>query len=223
MTRDDYIDAMRVAMDAEDHPRWTDTQLALCLGAVHVEEWGVLLESCPSIRQQTLTLTRDASGRVPLADLTSPDSGDAQKVFYRVIDAEDTEYRAFRVEDYSDAPSRARQGSTSRVVRLEGDYLQFTPVEALDVRITVNHTPTPAHELSAGSVALEWPRGHEFVLIYAAAALALMKGGTETDAAGALNAVATKYRARMTQALIRRFGGPRRVKYTDTAAQWGGQ
>jgi hypothetical protein len=223
MIRDDYIEAIRTEMDAEEHPRWTDASLARTLGAVHVLEWGELLESCPAIRLQTLTVTRDASGRVLVSDLTSPNIGDLRRVFYRVRDAEDAERRKFRVEDYDDAPSRARAGSTARVVRREGDYLQFTPVEALDVVVTVNHTPTPANLLSAGGVEVEWPEGHENVLIYASAAIAMMKGGTETDPAAALNAVAAKFRTRMTQALTRTFGGPRRIKYTDTAGEWGGQ
>jgi hypothetical protein len=86
----------------------------------------------------------------------------------------------------------------------------------------VNHTPTPMDRLSSDSAFAEFPRDYELLIPYEAAAWLLVKAGSESDSASALQQMAEQIRQDMLGDLTRSSVQPTQIRYPDSARSWGG-
>lgn len=218
-----WVTETREIADAKNDPRWgADTVLAV-LGSVHLREWRRLLDHQPTLRMQTLSLTRDAQGRVPWADL-STGSGDACKKVHRILSVYDGELW-YEPEEYRLSPLAGDltngAGVPRPIYRREGDYLQVAPVTAGSLSVVVSHVPTAMHALSGDTAEPTWIDDYEWVIVFEAGSRMLRKGGAETQASNELAALAAQFREDLYSALGRESHDTRRMLLGDDPATWG--
>lgn len=222
-TRATYMTAARNAADATNAGRWTDDEVRSALGMAHTREWKRLLNANRYLRFAQRSATQDATGQISLAALDAG-SGDTQQRLYRVIDVADGT-RVYDEVQFADVPVATQLGgqATTYVWYRAGDNLQMLPpASGVSLTVTVNHTPTPIDQLSADSVAAEFPRDYELVVALEAGALLLEKGGAEADGAQVLAQRADAIRQDMLSDLARTSTSPLRMTYPDTRHVWHG-
>jgi len=224
-TRTTYMDQTRAQADARLSDRWSDTDVKYMLGMVHAREWKRLLNANNVLRVGTRTVAQDANGLFTVASLDSG-SADAQERFYRVLSLVQSTW-IYGETRFTEIPTASTTGGNANVRRREwyrtGDSIQCLPVKsAASMTVTVNHVPTPMDQLSADTIAGVFPRDYEMILAYEAAAMLLMKGGAESDAAQNLQQLAEQMRGDMLGDLARQGDAPMQMQYPDLAREWGG-
>lgn len=223
-TRLDFTTAIREEARATSSPRWSDDRALKLLGHVHSREFKRLLDVNPDYRTATLSVTADTSARIAKSSL-STGAGDSKQRLYKVrgISSSALPYQQVDAADWQLSSSAATQASGTGVWWEAGSYLQLLPGDASQaLSVVVNHTPTPADELSADTVAPDWPEDHELLLVYETAALMLARGGDETDAAADFQALAGALREALYAELGRPSTRPTAWRYGDSAGDWGG-
>lgn len=221
--RSRYMSETRNAADATNAGRWTDDEVRSALGLAHTREWKRLLNANRYLRFAQRTVTEDALGQFALSALDAG-SGDSQQRLYRILDVVDGT-RVYDEVQFSEVPVATLVGATntSYVWYRIGDVVQLLPVGAgASLTVAVNHIPTPLDQLSADTVAAEFPRDYEPVVAIEAAALLLEKGGAEAGAASVLSQRAEAIRQDMLSDLARTSTNPMRMQYPDTRFAWGG-
>lgn len=223
-TRDQLVTEARAIADAENDTRWSATTVLRHADVVFDREWGRVLASFPNLRLSHLTPSVDADGYVLKSDLNSG-SADSLKRFYRIVGvrAGQRRYRPVDTSDYLLTPELG-EGQSGYVYWWEGDMLRLSPPPASGetLTVTVTHRPQLPFALSAGSVAVTFPEPWEMLLAYGIAAQMLAKGGTETNAASDLIALADGMRDDMLADISRREQDPVMWRYSDRAADWNG-
>lgn len=224
LTRTQLMDLTREYADAVGSDRWSDTTVRYALTRVHQREWGTILGACPSYRTATRSVTTDANGCVAIADLST--TGDTAELLNRVLYVSDGSDQLWQVADLMEIPLGATTSSWPsglRRVYRSGSLLQLLPVEASAARVVVvNHVPQRVDQLTADSVNVEFPEGHELLLAWGAAALLLVKGGAESDAAMELRSLADQERQDLLADVARTFGQPTVLGGWDSVADYGG-
>jgi hypothetical protein len=226
-SRDTYVTAIREEARAVNSPRWSADAVLRLFGTVHAREWKRLLDVNPDYRTATVSVTADASARVPKDDLTTG-AGDAQQRLYKVrgLTSGVRPYQQVQGADYLLATAATTTGAGALGTGLwweAGGYLQLLPGDALQaLTAVVNWTPTRADQLTGGAVAVDWPEDHEMILVYESAALMLARGGDETEPAADLQALAAQLREGMYAEIARVSTRPASFRYPDSAAEWGG-
>lgn len=223
-TRAQWITELLEVADAKDDPRWPSATTLWVLSSVYDKEWRALLDQKTTLRMQTLSLTRDAAGRVPWSDLTTG-SGVTEKRVHRVMAVYDAS-NWYEHEDWRLSPTASDltngAGSARCVYRREGDYLQMAPVASDPITVVVSHLPCMISMLPSDATAVEWPEGFENVVLFEAASRMLRKGGADTDPSNELAALAAQFRNDMVSALGRESIEPKRMLLGDDPASWGG-
>lgn len=222
-TRATYMDQARAQADARQADRWTDQDVRYALGLVHAREWKRILNANPYVRYATRTVAQGSTGLIALSALDGG-SGNAQERVYRVLDvAQDT--IVYNEIQFAEAPTAVTIGGVSgrySWYRI-GTNMQILPAESgASMTVWVNWTPTPIDQLSADTIAAEFPRDYELLIAYEAGAWLLMKAGAESDGAKHLQAMAEQIRGDMLGDLARQSTVPLRMTYPDRAAEWGG-
>lgn len=221
-TRATYIDQTRALADARQSERWTVSDVTYALGLVHMREWKRLLNAAPYYRFATRTVSQDAAGQIAVSALDGG-SGDTQERLYRVLDVAQQE-RVYDEVSFRDVPT-ATTTPTANVLRAWyriGSVLQCLPAESGAVMtVWVNHTPTPLDRLASDTSFGEFPRDYELLIPYEAAAWLLVKAGTETDSAQALQQMAEQIRQDMLADLARASTQPMQMRYPDRRQDWG--
>lgn len=217
--RQEYHDETRRYMDAVRSKRWDDIQVNRMLGLVHWGEWKRLMEKSPGIRTDVLTgVVRDSEGKVALSALTTG-TGNATKTFYKV---QAVGIGGVVLDEMTpgDIMFPAGQHIIRRGWWIESDSLYVVPAgtEAVDVRL--QRLPQRMDLLTTGTDPVEWPDGHEMLLVHEAAVLLLPKGGAEFDFAMATMEVAKEERRLLAQEMWRRGFKPVEFKYADDASAW---
>lgn len=221
--RSRYMTDARNAADATNAGRWTDDEVRAALGLAHTREWKRLLNANRYLRFAQRTVTQDTLGQLALSALDSG-SGDAQQRFYRILDIADGT-RVYDEVQYAEVPvaTVTATANTSYCWYRVGDVIQMLPIASgAVVTVSVNHIPTPLDQLSADTVAGEFPRDYEPIVAIEAAALLLEKGGAEAGAASILSQRAEAIRQDMLSDLARTSTSPLRMQYPDSRHAWGG-
>lgn len=212
----------RQAMDAEGSARWSSSEIRARLAATFEDEWANLLDAAPNYRMQTVSVTTDANGLFTLASLDTG-ADDALRRFYRVISINDGNYLLTETS-FDEVPMAAFLNYSPvypSIFYLFGDSYQVLPKGARTLSVTVNYRPQRLLNLSAPSVAFDWPEGAEYILAYEAASRLLNKGGAEADAARTLAIMAEEERARLLNELRRRSTRPTIMRPPDRVEEWG--
>lgn len=215
MTKAAVIAAARERADAVRSGRWTDADLGVMLEALHWREWSHILSANNVYRMRTVSVTPDADGVIAKSALSS-----ATQFFFRILTLRDGT-RFFRPIAYKDAPSPTTSVTTYGWYE-KGEGIQLVPVAQNVVDVTVNYRPTRAAALENTDI-VDFPDGHEHVLVYGLAGELLLKGGAETEAANDMFNFARVLREDMLSDIRRLTVRPTMMEAMDDAADWGSQ
>lgn len=207
-------------------PRWNSATILAVGSIVFQEEWSNILDQNQAYRLNTVSVTTDSSGRIAISDL-STGSADAKKNFYRVLSGPTDGLVLYRETDFRNVPlgtSANYQAPWDYLYYLAGsDYFQLLPVASgTALTVVVNWTPQTLSALSGDSVAMDFPSGSEYVIVWETAGRLLLKGGSEAEAANALFALAAQARKNMMGQIARLTTRPSSLMFSDLAAHWGG-
>jgi hypothetical protein len=223
------VSITRDNMNAVGSDQWSDATLIRWLGVAHWKEWGNLLNANNAYYMQQVSCTQDTAGQVAVSALTTG-TGDSTKNFYRILTVAQPAsaqaqiqffYKEVRFKQY---PNPQPNTSLPYVWYRFGSQLQILPVAAGQaMTVTVNYRPQRLDYLTAATtVAVDFPSGYEDLLPMTATAMALRKGGSEVQAAGLWDAMATEYRNEMLLDLSRQGTEPFIVGALDSPDDWGG-
>lgn len=223
-TRAQMVSLTREYMDAVGSDRWSDSLITTVLGSVFDEEWSNILNAAPYYTFATRTVAQDANGQIALTSLNGG-SGDSEQNFYRILNMSDgnANYSETRYQDVPLATSTNYFPPYGYAYYLAGSYVQILPIgSGTSMTIGVNYKPTNIVDLASDSSTITYPEHSELVLVYAAAAELLNKGGAESNAAQTLMMMADKARSSLLDDLRRRTINPTRMAYPDSRGDWGG-
>lgn len=217
MTKAAIIAAARERADAVRSGRWSDTDLGVLLGSLHWREWAHILSANSHYRMHTLTVTPDSSGVIAKSDLNT-----ATAWSYRVLNVK-AGGRYLTPMAYRDAPnpSDGVYGTQSIGWYEKGEGIQLSPVVTDSSEVTVNYRPKRASALNDGDT-VDFPDGHEYILVYGLAGEMLLKGGAETEAANDMFRFQQTLREDMLQDIRRLSVRPTIIEAMDDASDWGG-
>lgn len=221
-----YMTNTRNQMDAVNSARWGDPEVITALGVISGEEWSGILGANPYYRFAQRACTTDANGQIAYTALDSG-SGDTAQNHYRILGITDGNSVVYRQTTFQAVPLATSTNYDSTLYQRlwydAGANLQILPKQtSVAITITVNYTPPTIDALSADSIAVDFPVGHEAVIYLGAAAFLLDKGGAQTEAANILRASQAARRQQMYQDLARRAARPISLGFPDLASDWGG-
>ena len=215
MTKAAIIAAARERADAVRSGRWSDADLGVLLGALHWREWSHILSSNNVYKKRTVTVTPSATGVIAKSDLSS-----ATQFFFRILSVYGGD-RFYAPIAYKDAPLPSTFNNFRGSAWYEdGDGIQLVPASTSSVDVTVNYRPKRASALDDGDT-VDFPDGHEHVLIYGLAGEMLLKGGAETEAASDMFNFQRILREDMLSDIGRLSVKPRVVEAMDDPSDWG--
>ena len=229
VTRAQLVSDTREFMDAvgpsgQASGRWSDSLIKTVLNSVFDAEWDLLLDAAPYYTFAQRQVTTDANGQVALSALNSG-SGDSQQNFRRAISVSDGNvlYSETRFQDVPLATTTNYLPTYPRMYYQAGTVFQILPVSAgVALYIACNWKPTALLDLASDSSTVEYPDNSHLILVYAAAAQLLRKGGSEATEANVLSRMAVEERSTMLDNLRRRTTNPTRLAYPDLKYEWGG-
>jgi hypothetical protein len=218
---------VRQVMNATGSAQWTDAELQAWLGLVHWQEYANLLNVINSYQMQAISVTQDANGQFAVSSLTTG-TGDTAKNFYRILAVAQPAttggvYQFFYQQtQFKMYPNPQPNTAMPYVWYRYGQNIQVLPVQSgTGLTVTVNYRPPRVNQLSADSVAVDFPDGYEPILSWRAAALALRKGGSESQAANDLDYQAKLMREEMLMDLGRTGTTPIIAGAFDDISDWG--
>lgn len=218
-TRDELVTEIRAEADATGSGRWTPTTVLRKLDTVFAQEWGEILDEAPYYKLLELTVTPTAAGLVNLSAMRYP----SLNVYLRRVLAVAVDDKVYEEGSPLSAPFATLVGGSPCVWYQRGQQLQILPPPASGavVKVLFSCRPLlPSESPNTGSTAIDFPSGHEQVLILGTAAALLDKGGEESDAADALLTRQGAHRDRLLLEVGRIGGKPKRVLYSDTREDW---
>jgi hypothetical protein len=225
-TKATYLDRTRDWIDATNSDRWSDNFLYSLLDMAFRDEWQGMLNTNPYYRFAKRSVTTDSNGQFTFAD-TNSGGGDTAQNTYKIITLTDGANTVYRETDFRNVPL-ALSGtedylSYDRQYYLLGESVQILPQTASQsLQVGVNWIPTSFDNLASSASDVDFPAGHENLLALCAAAMALAKGGAESQAAGDLFALAQQRREALLGDIARLTGNPTFLQFPDYAMMWGG-
>lgn len=228
MTQAQLLAATKDQMNATGSTQWSDSTLLSWLDLAFWQEWANILNANNVFYSQSVTVTLDANGQFALSALTTG-SGDTTKNFYRILTLAQpvggTQPQLFyRQASYKEYPNpQPNQGVyLSGLWYRIGTQIQVMPVASgQQMACQVNYRPPRPSQLSAPSIAVDFPDGYEMLLVYDAAMNALQKGGSETQAAQIFRAQGDQIRAMMLMDVGRQGTWPIMGQAFDSPSDWG--
>lgn len=228
MTVQQMVDMTREIMNAAGSTQWSDSTLTSWCGLSHWQLWANLLNANRYLNMQQVTVTQDASGQFTVASLTTG-ATDSKKYFYRILSvaqpagATSQVQYFYRQTRYEDFPNPQPNTSLPYVWYRFGANIQILPVAAgQSLTVTVNYRPPNPSQLSGTSVTVDFPEGYEALVPWRACQLALLKGGSETQAALDIQRKADVMEHQMLQDLGREARWPIVAEAFDSASDWAG-
>ena len=214
----------REYMDAVGSTRWSDATIKLVLNNVFDGEWSSILNAAPYYRFAIRQTTTDVNGQFAFTTLNSG-SGDTEQNFYRIMSVSDGNalYGQTRFQDVPLATTTNYLPTYPRLYYIAGQSVQILPVAAsVALYVGVNYKPTAISDLAGDSSIIDYPDNSHLVLVWQAAALLLLKGGTEAAAAANLKAMADDNRKSLLDDIRRMTINPTLMAYPDQKYAWGG-
>lgn len=211
-------------MDATDSGRWLPAEVDRKNGATFDALWRNILNANPYYLVGQRTPTSDSDGRYLIDDL-STETGDLSERFYRILGVQIDGYLYDGPVQLTDWASRALSGNTAdqRVWYQEGRKIVAMPIQAskLADAFWVNYIPQRPDLLEGDDSEINFPDGHEEVLITLSAARLLSKGAAETQAAAELRAMIRPDYDELMADVARTSIRPTMIQYGDTSFDWG--
>lgn len=223
VTRTQAIAYTREMMDAASSSRWTDAFITTVLGIVSDGEWSGILGANPYYKFAQRSVTTSSAGLFAYTSLNSG-SGDTAQTWGRILVITNGSV-IYSQTDFAAVPlgTSSTYVNPSRLLWYDaGDNVQILPASSVALTVAVNYTPPRIDQLSADTVTIDFPDGHESILWLEAAAMLLSKGGAENDAAQTMRAMAEQARQQMYSDIGRRSIRPQYLAFPDSAGDWGG-
>jgi hypothetical protein len=224
VTLQTLIDETREYMDAESSPRWKESTVKAVLNSVFDAEWSNILNAAPYYTFSQRLLATDANGQIAFSAMNSG-SGDTQQNMYRILSVNDGSvlYTETSFQSVPLATTTNYLPTYPRLYYVAGQAIQLLPVATgTSVYVAVNYKPTPLSELAGITSTIDFPPNAEYIIIWAAAAQLLLKGGAESRAASDLKRLADDEREALLDDIRRRTINPTRMAYPDQKYEWGG-
>ena len=215
MNSTNLTDLTREIMNAVGSGQWSDATLRTWCGQAQWKLQADLLGINNTYYFQSITsLTQDANGQIAISGLDTG-SGDSKKYFFRVLSVAQPSTPAgqwsfyYRQSRYQDFPNPQPNTALPYVWYLIGQNIQVLPIQSGQaMTIAVNYRPPRCDQLSTTSIAVDFPAGYEELIAWWAASTALVKGGSETQAAADIRRTATEMRDNFLQELGRQGTWP---------------
>ena len=229
MTQAQLLAALTDEMNATGSSQWSSATLLSWLDLAFWQEWANILNANNVYYSQSVTVTQDSNGQFAISALTTG-SGDTQKNFYRILSLAQPQggnqpqlfYRQTRYQDYPNPQPNQGTYLSGLWYRI-GTQIQVMPVaNGQTMSVQVNYRPPRVDQLATGASVVDFPDGYEMLLVHVAASYALTKGGSEVEAAQAIQAKADQIRSMMLLDLARQGTWPIVATAFDTPDQWGG-
>jgi hypothetical protein len=218
------IDGTVEYMDAESSPRWSTSTVKAVLNSVFDAEWSNILNAAPYYTFSQRLLSTDADGKIAFSTMNSG-SGDTQQNMYRILSVNDGSV-LYTETDFRSVPlatTTTYLPTYPRLYYVAGQAIQLLPVATgTSVYVAVNYKPTTLTQLASVTSTVDYPDNAEYILIWAAAAQLLLKGGAESRAAADLKRLADDERKALLDDIRRRTISPTRMAYPDSMYEWGG-
>ena len=214
----------REYMDAVGSTRWSDATIKLVLNSVFDNEWSNILNAAPYYRFAQRQVTTDANGQFAFTTLNSG-SGDTEQNFYRIMSVSDGNvlYGQTRYQDVPLATTTNYLPTYPRLYYIAGQSVQILPVSpSQSLYVGVNYKPTSISDLAGDASIIDYPANCHLVLVWMAASLLLLKGGTEAAAASNLKAMADDDRKTLLDDIRRMTINPTMMAYPDQKYDWSG-
>jgi hypothetical protein len=214
----------REYMDAVGSTRWSDATIKLVLNSVFDNEWSNILNAAPYYRFAQRQVTTDANGQFAFTTLNSG-SGDTEQNFYRIMSVSDGNvlYGQTRFQDVPLATTTNYLPTYPRLYYIAGQSVQILPVSpSQSLYVGVNYKPTSISDLAGDASIIDYPANCHLVLVWMAASLLLLKGGTEAAAASNLKAMADDDRKTLLDDIRRMTINPTMMAYPDQKYDWSG-
>ena len=224
VTLGQLVSDTREYMDAVGSTRWSDATIKLVLNNVFDGEWSSILNAAPYYRFAIRQVTTDVSGQFAFTTLNSG-SGDTEQNFYRIMSVSDGNvlYGQTRYQDVPLATTTNYLPTYPKLYYIAGQSVQVLPVSSsLGLYVGVNYKPTAISDLVGDASIIDYPDNSHLVLVWQAAALLLLKGGTEAAAASNLKAMADENRKSLLDDIRRMTINPTLMAYPDQKYAWGG-
>jgi hypothetical protein len=209
-------------MHAETTTKWTDAVIKEIAGLVCDREWKNILNANKYYKMQKVQATSSAStGYIAKSDLNTG-TANTVKRFYRILGVikNDTFYEP---AEWSDIPLGEYLGASPHIWYPQDDNIVPLPIEKSAVfDVWVNYIPVSVDALAADSDLIVFPEDYEELLKWETAAWLSTKGDEETQAAITFAAFADRIRADMLQDITRLSTEADRMKFPDSAGEWGG-
>lgn len=222
MIKSDLRTAVLNAADAYGSPRWNADvggEVDFWIGQTMDQEWRRILDASPFYRTNRVTITSNSSGYYQVSDLTVTNQR-LNKVIALTID--NIVYEETKANKYVLA-NTYNTAVPQYLWWFEGDQIMALPKQTTKAALVlVNTIPERFPNISNESDAVVWPDGYEQVLVWAAAAMLLNKGGVESGPGMSLDMKAEAIRADMLGDLKRRTLHAGLMLYNDSAMEWGG-
>ncbi len=231
-TVQELIDQTREIMNATNSTQWSDATLRSWCGMSHWQLWANILNANRYWKFQQVGLTQDSSGLLNISGL-NVGSGDSKTYFYRVLSVANPQVASgassaavqffYRQARYEDFPNPQPNTSLPYIWYQRGAQLQIMPIAAGQLMtITTNYRPPNPSQLATVNSTVDFPDGYEALIPWRACQLALLKGGSETQAARDLKRMADDMEAQMLMDLGRISKWPIVAEAFDDASAWGG-
>ncbi len=226
MTGAQLISLTREIMNATGSNQWSDTTLLTWCGQAQWKLQADLLGINNTYYFNSTSQTQDSSGQFAVSSLTTG-SGDTQKNFFRILTLSMPTTPVgqiqfyYRQAKYQDFPNPQPNTSLPYVWYRIGANIQVLPIQAGQaLTVAVNYRPPRVDQLSTTSVAVDFPSGYEELIAWWAASSALVKGGSETQAARDIRNTATEMRDNFLQEQGRQGTWPIVAGSFDVPEDW---
>ena len=224
VTLSQLVSDTREYMDAVGSTRWSDATIKLVLNNVFDGEWSNILNAAPYFRFAQRQVTTDVNGQFAFTTLNSG-SGDSEQNFYRIMSVSDGNvlYNQTRYQDVPLATTTNYLPTYPRLYYIAGQSVQILPVSpSQSLYVGVNYKPTAISDLAGDASIIDYPANSHLILVWQAAALLLLKGGTEASAAANLKGLADDDRKTLLDDIRRMTINPTMMAYPDQKYDWSG-
>lgn len=219
---------LREIIDATDSTEWSDATLRSWLGQAQWKLQADLLGVNNTYYTNSVSVTQDSSGQFSVSDLNTGTT-DTKKYFFRVLSLAMPTTPVgqiqfyYRQSRYQEFPNPQPNTALPYVWYRLGSKIQVLPIAAGQaLTVMTSYRPPRVDQLSATSVAVDFPDGYETLVPWWAASTALVKGGNEPQAAQTIRRTAEEMRDNFLQEQGRQGTWPIVAQAFDLSSDWCG-
>lgn len=210
--------------DATNSGRWLEPFVLRRADVVFQREWRNILNANRNYRVGVREVVVGAGGVILASDLNAG-SADTAELLYRVITVAvgDSIHVELPMDRVPGVHLSTEATSGQAIYWMQGADIVVRPASVgTTAKIVVNHVPPRPTTLVGDNSVVQFPDGYEDILALELAALLLLKGGAESQAARDLQREAKDMRDDLLADVSRLTTNPTQMRYSDSASEWAG-